>query len=116
MFLNWFRQQKWRNWRIALHETKFLTSNEIRSVIGIKPSTAPQADELRNKNMPVQAQPIIQESNGQFQFLRGQLMNKKYSKGVYMTDKIKYDFSGYATKVGLKCSDGRTILQDAFSR
>ena len=29
------------------------------------------------------------------------------------TDK-KFDFSGYATKVGLKCSDGRTILQDAF--
>jgi len=26
----------------------------------------------------------------------------------------KYDFSGYATKVGLKCSDGRTILPDAF--
>lgn len=26
----------------------------------------------------------------------------------------KYDFSGYATKVGLKCTDGRTILQDAF--
>jgi hypothetical protein len=26
----------------------------------------------------------------------------------------KYDFSGYATKVGVKCSDGRTILQDAF--
>lgn len=31
-----------------------------------------------------------------------------------MADKPKYDFSGYATKVGLKCSDGRTILQDAF--
>ena len=31
-----------------------------------------------------------------------------------MTDKNKYDFSGYATKVGLKCTDGRTILQDAF--
>ena len=29
-------------------------------------------------------------------------------------DNDKYDFSGYATKVGLKCSDGRTILQDAF--
>lgn len=29
--------------------------------------------------------------------------------------KIKFDFSGYATKVGLKCSDGRTILQDAFA-
>lgn len=28
--------------------------------------------------------------------------------------KQKYDFSGYATKVGLKCSDGRTILQNAF--
>ena len=27
---------------------------------------------------------------------------------------IKYDFSGYATKSGLKCSDGRTILKDAF--
>lgn len=29
--------------------------------------------------------------------------------------KNKYDFCGYATKVGLKCSDGRTILEDAFS-
>lgn len=28
--------------------------------------------------------------------------------------KTKFDFSGYATKVGLKCTDGRTILQDAF--
>lgn len=27
---------------------------------------------------------------------------------------IKFDFSGYATKNGLKCSDGRTILKDAF--
>jgi len=32
-----------------------------------------------------------------------------------MKDKIKYDFSGYATKVGLKCSDGRTIMHDAFA-
>ena len=31
-----------------------------------------------------------------------------------MKNKKAYDFSGYATKVGLKCSDGRTILQDAF--
>ena len=29
--------------------------------------------------------------------------------------KKNYDFSGYATKVGIKCSDGRTILQDAFA-
>ena len=27
---------------------------------------------------------------------------------------MKADFSGYATKNGLKCSDGRTIMQDAF--
>jgi HK97 family phage prohead protease len=27
---------------------------------------------------------------------------------------VKYDFSGWATKNNLKCSDGRTILQDAF--
>lgn len=39
---------------------EILTSNEIRSVLGIKPSSAPQADELRNKNMPVQAQPVVQ--------------------------------------------------------
>lgn len=26
----------------------------------------------------------------------------------------KFDFSGYATKSGLKCTDGRTILKDAF--
>lgn len=31
------------------------------------------------------------------------------------SNKKKYDFSGYATKVGLKCSDGRTILHDAFA-
>lgn len=28
--------------------------------------------------------------------------------------KIKYDFSGWATKNGLRCSDGRTIMPDAF--
>lgn len=28
--------------------------------------------------------------------------------------KSKYDFSGYATKNDLKCTDGRTILKDAF--
>ncbi len=26
----------------------------------------------------------------------------------------KYDFSGYASRYGVKCSDGRTILKDAF--
>jgi Caudovirus prohead serine protease len=28
--------------------------------------------------------------------------------------KMEADFSGYATKAGLKCSDGRTIMADAF--
>jgi len=27
---------------------------------------------------------------------------------------MESDFSGYATKAGLKCSDGRTILPGAF--
>jgi len=31
-----------------------------------------------------------------------------------MGEKAKPDFSGYATKAGLECSDGRTIMQDAF--
>lgn len=31
-----------------------------------------------------------------------------------MKEKMKYDFSGYATKNDLKCSDGRTIQKDAF--
>ncbi len=33
---------------------EILTSNEVRSILGRKPSDAPQADELRNKNMPIQ--------------------------------------------------------------
>lgn len=31
-----------------------------------------------------------------------------------MGAEAKADFSGYATKAGLKCSDGRTIMQEAF--
>jgi phage head maturation protease len=29
---------------------------------------------------------------------------------------MKYDFSGYATKIDLKCSDGRVIRKDAFKQ
>lgn len=29
-------------------------------------------------------------------------------------DKKEFDFSGFATKSGLKCADGRTIMKDAF--
>lgn len=33
---------------------EILTANEIRSILGIKPSDDPKADELRNSNMPAQ--------------------------------------------------------------
>lgn len=35
---------------------EILSSNEIRSIVGFKPSEDPAADELRNSNMPVQDQ------------------------------------------------------------
>lgn len=35
---------------------EILTANEIRSILGIKPSEDPKADELRNSNMPIQDQ------------------------------------------------------------
>lgn len=46
---------------------EILSSNEIRGFLGFKPSDAPQADELRNKNMPVESQPNYnnQEENSQ---------------------------------------------------
>lgn len=36
-----------------LIRNEILTSNEMRSILGFRPSTDPKADELRNKNMPV---------------------------------------------------------------
>jgi hypothetical protein len=36
---------------------EILTSNEIRAVLGVKPATDPEADKLRNKNMPLNQQP-----------------------------------------------------------
>lgn len=47
----------------SLTRNEILTSNEVRAVLGIKPSTAPQADELRNKNMPVESQPYQQQTD-----------------------------------------------------
>lgn len=37
-----------------LIRNEVLTSNEIRSILGFKPSVDPRADELRNKNMPIE--------------------------------------------------------------
>lgn len=36
---------------------EILTANELRQTLGFKPSDAPHADELRNKNMPIEDQP-----------------------------------------------------------
>lgn len=35
----------------ALTRNEIMTSNEVRAILGMKPSTAPEADELRNKNL-----------------------------------------------------------------
>ena len=37
-----------------LTRNEIMSSNEFRQIIGLKPSSDPKADELRNKNMPVQ--------------------------------------------------------------
>ena len=49
---------------------EIVSSNEIRQVIGFKPSTDPKADELRNSNMPAPSetatsQPSIEEGDSQ---------------------------------------------------
>ena len=41
---------------------EILSSNEIRGIIGFKPSAEPQADTLRNKNMPISEQPQGEEA------------------------------------------------------
>ena len=41
---------------------EILTSNEVRQIIGMKPSDDPAADELRNKNLNKQAEPIEQKT------------------------------------------------------
>lgn len=40
---------------------EILSSNEVRGIIGFKPSNEPQADTLRNKNMPISEQPQNEE-------------------------------------------------------
>ena len=77
-----------------------ITSNEMRAKIGMKPSKDPIADELSNKNINQAA-----EEKKKIYLRKEIIMTKK---------KIKYDFGGYATKANVKCSDGRTIMHDAF--
>lgn len=45
-----------------LSRNEILSGNEIRALLGYKPSVDPNADKLINKNLPVQAQPADQTS------------------------------------------------------
>lgn len=47
-----------------LTRNEIVTSNEIRQVIGLKPSTDPDADELRNKNLNKSENELQQEAGG----------------------------------------------------
>ena len=88
-----------------LTRNEIISSNEARSVIGYKPSDEPRADKLENKNMNVNPElpPAQIDSSNKDGNMEG---DKKIM--------AKFDFSGYATKNNLKCSDGRTIRKDAF--
>lgn len=44
---------------------EIMTSNEIRQVIGMKPSEDPNADTLRNKNLSVSNEEVIPHDNGE---------------------------------------------------
>jgi hypothetical protein len=37
---------------------EILSANEVRSIIGIKPSTDPKADQLKNSNMPAPSESV----------------------------------------------------------
>ena len=43
---------------------EIMTSNEIRQIVGMKPSDDPRADELRNKNLSQSKEEIAAEENG----------------------------------------------------
>jgi len=44
---------------------EILSGNEMRAIIGVKPSTDPKADELRNSNMPAPSESVPQQSNNE---------------------------------------------------
>lgn len=43
---------------------EILTTNEVRQIVGIKPSSDPNADELRNKNLNQSAEAMAEEQTG----------------------------------------------------
>lgn len=48
-----------------LSRNEIMSSNEWRAVLGLKPSTDPKADELRNSNMPAPSEPAPTEETQQ---------------------------------------------------
>jgi len=47
----------------SFSRNEILTPNEIRSILGMKPANVPEADELRNKNMPIQESGEVAQSS-----------------------------------------------------
>jgi len=45
----------------SFSRNEILTPNEIRSILGMKPANVPEADELRNKNLPIQESGEVEE-------------------------------------------------------
>lgn len=56
-----------------LTRNEIMTSNEIRPRIGLKPSTDPRADELRNKNL---SEPSSEQNTGEGSLTIGELANQ----------------------------------------
>ena len=113
----------------SLTRNEVMSSNEIRQVMGLRPVDDPRADELRNKNLndpkiqngtnstqincpavPEQANEIPSRDDRLKQFIERR--KKRRSKTKWL--KKQFDFSGWATAYGIKCSDGRVIINDAF--
>jgi hypothetical protein len=44
---------------------EIMTGNEMRAIIGVKPSKDPKADELRNSNMPAPSESVTQQPNNE---------------------------------------------------
>lgn len=60
---------------------EILTSNEVRSLIGFKPSKDPNADELRNKNIPEPTPTVETEQTAQTDGTENKMVSTKESEG-----------------------------------
>lgn len=71
---------------------EIMTANELRSVIGLKPSDDPKADELKNSNMPedkrvgVEATPDVDDTGGAESMAQSALDEMNDELGAILTD------------------------------